>query len=543
MNQSTQALQQAAILWQQGRHDAAIQAFEQVLRDEPHNFLALNNLAAIYAKRQQFTAAEQLYLRACKYHPKRNEPFLALATIYGQHHRPQDAIRQLEHALKNKPNDHLVLFLLGKHCHQLRRYDEAIGYLKKSLAIKVESQDQVLLLARALADANHMEEACALYEQLLAQEPDNINAIKALAECRFIKGDKAGAIDVYEQALRFYPDEMAIYYSLSYMTDKHLDKALEQKVDALLAQENGALSQKSYAQFLKAKFAKRSQHYEQEMAWLVKAHKTFKQSHPVPVSTKAYMAVFESYAQSPPFGMCESLESSNRSERPIFIIGTPRSGSTLLENIVCAADPAIAKGEETSVISRQLFRLQDLPLATRNSERLQNMILSEYQDMGLLNTPRFTDKSLENCFCVDVILSVFPAAKIIYSKRRLLASMVSILQNNLPALPWAHSVDEITRYFEACDQAMRHWQSRYPDRILVVNYESLAAQPEPHAREILAFCDIPWSDACLDFHKNEKVLSKTASTDQIRSPINTQAIDRFKNYATFFEQHGLSFSD
>lgn len=543
MNSSMQALQRAAVLWQQGQQTAAIHAFQQVLKQEPNNFLALNNLAAIMVKCGQLAEAERLYLRAGKQHPSRNEAFLALATLYAQHNRIDDAIAQLRHALRNTPDHHLVLFLLGKHLLQQRCYKEAIEYLRRSVAQKVESPEQELTLARALAEANQMNEACARYEQMLAQQPEHVEAIKGLAECRFVMGEKDAAIAVYEQALRHYPDELGIYYSLSYLTEAHLDAALEKKLDRILKDRQSPQGQRAFAQFLKARYARRNEDYTQEMNWLLQAHENFIASHPLRISTADYMAVFESYAQQPPFRMGEDLSPSAETRAPIFIVGTPRSGSTLLENIVCAADPSLLKGEETSVISRQVFRIQDHPLAARTQALLQEKVLSEYRHMGLLDAPRFTDKSLENVFCIDVILNIFPQAKIIYSKRALLASMVSILQNNLPALPWAHSLEGIKRYFDASSQAMEHFLTRYPRNILVVEYESLVADPESHARRILDFCDIPWTDDCLNFHKKKKVLSKTASTDQIRSPINTRAVDRFKNYRTFFEAKGLLFNE
>lgn len=543
MQSSTQALQRAAVLWQQGRQNAAIQAFEQVLAQEPDNFLALNNLAAIRVKCGQLAEAEQLYLRAGKKHPNRNEPFLALATLYGQYNRIEDAIRQLRHAVRNTPNHPLVLYLMGKHLLQQRAYEEAIDYLRRSVAQKVENPEQVMTLAQAYSEANRMEEACAIYEQILAQQPGNVAAIKALAECRFVMGEKAAAIQVYEQALRHYPDELGIYYSLSYLTEAHLDDALEKKIARVLDDKKSPQGQRAFAQFLKARYARRAKHYDEEMHWLLEAHQNFIASHPLRISTDDYMAMFESYAQNPPFHLSEALSPCNDERSPIFIIGTPRSGSTLLENIVCAADSTLIKGEETSVISRQIFRMQDHPAEARSMQLLREKALNEYRNMGMLEAPRFTDKSLENCFCIDVILSLFPQAKVIYSKRALLASMVSILQNNLPALPWAHSLEGIKRYFEASHRAMQHFLARYPNNILVVEYESLVSDPEHHAREILKFCDIPWTDDCLAFHKQKKVLSKTASTDQIRSPINTRAVDRFKNYRTFFEEKGLLFNE
>ena len=204
------------------------------------------------------------------------------------------------------------------------------------------------------------------------------------------------------------------------------------------------------------------------------------------------------------------------------------------------------KGEETGV----LFNAVITKLAKNTQENtnqdfwvdIRGHAKALYQGANLLQeNTRFTDKSLENIFLVEIILSLYPKAKIIYCDRHPLASVVSILKNNMVTLPWAHDVNNILEYVDNCLTAIAKWTELYPESIYRITYENLVTEPEVESKKLMAFCGLKWSESCLTFHKNKDLMNKTASHIQVRDKINQSALNTYQKYAPYFREYTLQY--
>ena len=239
---------------------------------------------------------------------------------------------------------------------------------------------------------------------------------------------------------------------------------------------------------------------------------------------------------------------------PIFIIGLPRSGSTLIETILSSSKERIPTCGESnnfnSIIFKQLKKnnLLNENFNINNFEfkidfnLLSNQIIKKYEDLFIFkkkNNFFFLDKSLENFFYIELILDIFPNAKFIHCKRNLFHTSIAIYQKFLTHLGWAYSYRDILEYFNHYINVIEFYKKKYPNKIYDLELEKLTLENEKKSKEVFNFCNIKWDVNSLEFYKRGDLLLKTASTKQIREKIYNYNEDRFipyKNLAIKFSK-------
>ena len=220
---------------------------------------------------------------------------------------------------------------------------------------------------------------------------------------------------------------------------------------------------------------------------------------------------------------------------PIFICGLFRSGSTLVEQML-AAHPQVFAGGELD----WLPALADARLGTSQAwSWLQDagQVAAErahYQQRAaklLAPKTRLTDKRPDNFLHIGLIQTLFPGARIVHTRRDALDNALSLYFLHLGHdMPYALDLDDIAHWIAQYRRLMRHWHEAYPGCLLDLDYDRLVTEPEPVLRELLAFCDLPWDPACLDFHRRAAVV-QTASLWQVRQPLYTRSSGRWRHYA------------
>ena len=154
----------------------------------------------------------------------------------------------------------------------------------------------------------------------------------------------------------------------------------------------------------------------------------------------------------------------------------------------------------------------------------------------------FIDKSLENFFYIDVILKIFPSAKIINTFRDPRHSVIAIFQQMFKQISWSHRIQDILEYIDFYLKVINFFKSKYPNQIFSVNLEKLSLNPKNILKELFNFCNLKWQDDYLNFYKNENIISRTASNIQIRQKIYKYDKDKFKNYKFVFEKYKNEYS-
>ncbi len=236
---------------------------------------------------------------------------------------------------------------------------------------------------------------------------------------------------------------------------------------------------------------------------------------------------------------------------PIFIVGMPRSGTTLMERLLSQLEDVTAGGENEALgfLATQ-YQIDvnngHLPLPASTTSEQWEKIALQYFARAPVSKQYLVDKLPHNFNHVGMILSLFPSAKVIQMRRDPRDVCLSIYSHSFPdGHTYACDFDSLAHTFKLSRQLMDHWAQLAPDRVLDVNYEGLAANPSAEGRRVVEFCGLQWSDRCLEFYKNPGV-SFTFSEMQVREAISDKRVGRWKEYEkelgdmfTALTKHGL----
>ena len=242
----------------------------------------------------------------------------------------------------------------------------------------------------------------------------------------------------------------------------------------------------------------------------------------------------------------KNIKKINHKIKPIFIVGVPRCGSTLVEKIIASGAKSIPTGEEVGVIStfvkQKLIKKESLKLEI---EDFQIKLSEKYKQKRLINEKNdftFTDKTLDNFFYIRLIKEIFPHAKVINCRRSPLSSIMSILQNNLPGIPWAHNLEHIFKYFDIYHRTIENYKKILPNFIYELEFEKLVNNPENESKKLMKFCGLAWDKKCLEFYKRKDLISKTSSNLQIRKAIYKHSEKKYLPYKQFLKKYGDKYS-
>ena len=239
---------------------------------------------------------------------------------------------------------------------------------------------------------------------------------------------------------------------------------------------------------------------------------------------------------------CERAGYGAASREPIFILGLPRAGSTLLEQIL-ASHSQVEGTQELANVPRVVLDLQGYDPDLDNPRYpacLEAMTADEFRTLGekyLADTrvyrggkPRFIDKMPNNFRHVGLIHLMLPNARIIDARREPMACCFGNLkQLYARGQEFAYSVEDIARYYRTYLELMEHWDTVLPGRVLRVHYEDVVEDLEGSVRRLLEFCELPFEPACLDYHRTARSI-RTASSEQVRQPIFREGLDQWRHY-------------
>jgi hypothetical protein len=283
----------------------------------------------------------------------------------------------------------------------------------------------------------------------------------------------------------------------------------------------------AYGNLLLSKFEQQTGNYEKEFNYLLKGHDYFFQS-----KERKFEAELKYWFDVlPRIEEIVSLEKSNETNshiKPIFIVGLPRCGSTLIEKVITSGTKQIAIGEETEIFNLLIH------------QGSREKILEAYRQRNLIQAASeytFTDKSLENFFYIGFIKKIFPNAKIINCTRDTLSSVMSILQTNLTEVAWAHHLEHIDQFFDLYHQKIEQLKTTFPNFIYDLNYEKFINNPETESKKLMEYCGLPWDKKCLEFYKRKDIVSNTASDVQIRKAVHKHSLNQYLPYRPFILKH------
>lgn len=415
------------------------------------------------------------------------------ALAQGDFHAAVGAYRRM---VKADPGMFAAWANLGAACLQLDDVESARKAFEKAHRLQPDSIDVLNNLATMHARAGNRDKAVATYRQVLELQPDNAETWLDLAQVkRFSTGDPdIDAMAALEPRLGL-ESEQAMFLAFA------MGKALED------AGEYGS----AFTHYAAANRLKRAA-VDFDIAAEAEGFTRLK-------------SVFEGNL------FARNMMSGVRSARPIFIVGMPRSGTTLVEQILASHEQVYGAGELTALRHVAVdggFPESIVNLTGPDFEALANAYL------GALPAPataeRVTDKMPANFQLVGMIQLMFPGAPIIHCRRSPLDTCLSCFALHFPqGQAFSYALDDLGRYYRLYDDLMAHWHAVLPGRILDVHYENVIDDPENQVRRVLEYCRLPWQDTCLDFHNTSRTVA-TASAAQVREPLYRRSLARWRHF-------------
>jgi tetratricopeptide (TPR) repeat protein len=522
-----------------GRGKDADAAFEKSFELSPERRLMAH--AAEHQKEGRVDEAERIYRRVLRKNPDNVDALRLLALLAMRVDRQDDAESLLQRAVEIAPDFLLALLDLGRLRKEQDRYEEALECFDRVIALEPSQPQAHFLRAATLARASFTRESIDAYRSCLAVRPGHVGALLGLGHVLKAMGDYDAAVASYLACMREAPDFGETYWSLANLKTYRFDDATVAEMETRAA-ASGANDQ-SVVNFHFALGKAYEDRGDYERAWDHYRRGNVSQRAQVkydPVQTAVMndriLGVFDA-------ALVEKLRGAGDPDpSPIFILGLPRSGSTLLEQIL-ATHTDVEGTSELPYVGRLATSLNlNRPDGVNYPEAMRELGPSNLSAMGRdylararmhrrSGASRFIDKMPNNFPNAGLIALVLPNAKIIDARRHPLdACLSNYRQLFAKGQNFTYDLTEIGEYYLEYQRMMDHWHDVLPDRVLTVQYEDVVADFEPQVRRLLAFCGLPWQDACLRFYESERPV-RTPSAEQVRQPIYDRSVGHWKNYA------------
>tara|TARA_Y100000590_G_C15716795_1_gene1012166 strand:+ start:890 stop:2653 length:1764 start_codon:yes stop_codon:yes gene_type:complete len=527
-------------------YEKAKEFLVKAIKIEPSNTTILNNLGTASKELGKSDEAINFYKKVLEIDSNHINANYNLGLIFYRSRDFQKAKNYLEKTVNIEPNYALAHFNLGNLQKEFKEFKKAQTSYLKAIELRPNFANAQNNLGLVYSEMRNSEEAINCFNKAIEINSDHAGAHNNLGRIYTETGDFTKAIISHQKAIKLEPENLIHCFYLSELEKNFLDSKLKNKTEKIL-NSNPLPINLVFGNFLLSRYSKKEKNYEKEIEFLVKAHDHYfnlkKEKFELGVKYS-----FDDVLQIANFAEFESIKKIDNSKiKPIFIIGVPRSGSTLVEKIVGSGGKPISMGEEISVfenfINNKILEKKSLNLGDVKSFR--DELIDVYKEKGLIEEKSsyiFTDKSLNNFFYLGLINEIFPQAKVINCERNVISSIMSIFQNNLTELAWAHNLENIFKYFDNYFQIMNKFKEKYPKLIYNLNFEKFTNDPETESKKLMDFCDLPWDKKCLEFYKRKDIFSKTTSRQQIRQPVYKNTVDRYLPYKKFLNKYGGKYS-
>jgi len=570
--------ERGTIYFHQNRNDEAINAYRLALAHNNSLVMSLRTLAGLLGKRGELIEAnalletykklsklppellavrnmmaEKRYLKAeniCRAfmlkNPMHVEGMRLLADLGVKTNVLDDAEFILESAVEFEPNNNLARFDYMNVLYRRQKYTEALEQATLLLKNEPDNLDYKIGFANQSVAVGDYDQALLIYEEALTKVKNRSDLYLVYGHALKTIGNTNDAINAYRNSYEARNNFGDAYWSLANLkTYKFLGKEVE-SMKVYIDDPSTSVDDKAHFCFALGK------HYEDNCKYK-DAFSYFTRGNELRKSQLEYTPALMRQRFKAQMDICNKnlFESKSnmgaKAKDPIFIVGLPRAGSTLLEQILASHSQVEGTYELPNIAAiayelggrRKKNEEPKYPLCLRD---LSNNQLKKYGESYLSDTmvhrstfPYFIDKMPNNFRHIGLISLILPNAKIIDARRHPLACCFSgFKQLFASGQEFTYGLSEIGNYYKDYIQLMSHWNEVLPGKIHKVQYENVVSNIETEVRKLLNFLDLPFEEQCLDFHKTKRSV-RTASSEQVRQPIYSSGIDQWKNYEEFLK--------
>ena len=525
-----------------GRAEQADELMQAFLRADPTRELIAQ--AAGHHRAGRLEEAEAIYREILRRDPRHLEALrlLALVAMSAEHHGQAEKL--LQRAVEIAP-DFLAAWIDLSRA-QLERLDleGALASIERAFNLNPRSASVHVNLANVQARSGRHDQAIETYRRTIELNPDMPAGYLGLGNALKTVGRQAEAIEAYRCATALRPEVSEAWWSLSNLKTFRFE---DQEIETMERQlELPAISDEARVQFCfaLAKAHEDSGDYGGAFELYERGNRMRRAMENYdPVQTEVLneriMDVFDAEF------LARHAGRGHPDPAPIFVVGLPRSGSTLIEQIL-ASHSLVDATHELPEVGRLILQINHdrrdritYPEAVREfgdetwAALGRSYIERTRQYRG--NAPHFIDKNPNNFASIGLLSLVLPNAKFVNTRRHPLDTCLSCYKQLFAkGQPFTYDLVELGEYYVQYDRLMAHWHAVLPGRVLDLQYESVVADQDGQTRRLLEFCGLPWEDACLRYYETQRAI-RTASSEQVRRPIYTSSIGAWRHYARELE--------
>ena len=507
-----------------GDEKAAVAAYEWAIKLNPNFAEAMSNYGAYLVQKGKLDEAVEILTKALKKKPDYAEAHHNLGLALSRIKDIKQSLKHFDKAVSIDPKYVNALNSRGSLYKQMGQLALALKDFKT--ALRLSPNDQVVKenLCSILEELGYVDQSLKLTEELLTQDPENLAFTRRKAVQLNALGRKPEAIDGFKEILKLRSNDGEAMGNLLEMLPEDQRIPLRQEAIELANKKDVEAYDLVRLSFALAADAERNKDHEKTGFWLNSANATYRNSlQPPPILDETRFAQARLFFKN---GTPESLkEAGNSSQRPIFVVGLMRSGTSLVEQIISSHSEVFGAGELNSVtdLGSEIMAFGPNVSAQAISE-FANDYLSILDAVDVV-APRTVDKMPANFFFVGLLKTAFPNARIINTVRDPRDTCFSIWKNffDTQAHQYAYDQIELAHFANEYRSLMAFWDELFPNAVYHVCYEDLVADQEGQSRKLLDHLELPWESQVLEFYKNKRAV-RTASVNQVREKMYTSSV-------------------
>jgi len=525
-----------------GKTEAAVRNCRQAVETTPNSAEAHEAVAAALLAYGAPQEAELHFRRALALAPNSAPVLFKLGNLCEQQGRLKEAEESYREAIKAAPTAIPARNSLGSLLLHRGKPADALSEFEKAGEIEPQNASCHSNRAAALSDLNRYDEALAACELALQLNPNLAEAYVNLGATKQTLGDLEMARAAFERALQLNPDLVQAIFSLTNIEPGAVGDSAASSIEKLLESDRLPNLARTQLHFALARIHERNQNFAAAFDAASKANAVEARRPPYdPVAFERFVAGLKQTFTTEFFEKRRDYGSPG--EQPIFIVGMPRSGTTLVEQVL-ATHPQVFGGGELSILGDLAGDLNRWGRATKpfphgvaeltEPEVLRLAGAYRRHTRAIAGATRIvTDKMPSNVFYLGLAALLFPSAKIVFCRRNPADVFISsyFMMFRHP-LPYGGSQQAFAHFYKCQEATMAHWRQVLPIQVHEVQYESFVSNQEAETRRLLEHCGLEWDSRCLEFHLTRRPI-RTGSDIQVRRPLNTKSIGRSAPYAEF----------
>lgn len=494
-------------------------------------------LGVVYQAKGDVTDAVHAYQKAVSLSPENQAAWINLGICARAMKSFDTALTAFDKAIElNADSFHAHYNRALVHC-DLKQFDHAVVALENALTLEPNSSDAQFQLGFLHELKKNHADAITSYRKVVSADPGTALAHTHLGACLQMVGQFDQAAEHLRKAIELNPFDGRAHFLLASSAQAPDDPAFLSNLEKQIVQPGLPAPAKINMQFAAGRLHERAHDYDRAFAHYKAGNEQRNMAYQYDRSEMASLGDRIETVFTPAY-IAKFQAAGNSSKRPVFVVGMPRSGTTLVEQII-ASHPQAYGAEELS----NLMTVCTVPgmeagpeypeyMADLTSEQISQMAenyLAAYPD-GATDAIKVVDKTPGNALWLGIIALMFPNATIIHCDRDPIDTCWSCYsQNFFSDVIYACDFDNLATYHALHSRAMAHWRSMFPGKIVDIRYEDLVANPEAVIPQIIAACGLDWDDRCMAFHQHQRSVN-TTSLWQVRQPLFTSSVSKWKKF-------------